>query len=493
MRTVRSKPWSEYFSTGPRPRRSLATIDASPYYTRRRINHPLLVFLFVIVGCAGFLPAFLRIVSSIFLLGLSVIVAPLGFYFISPASAAPGSERLFAPSAALALAAFLAYQYWRTRAVARGLRLKRRAPASCAEGAELEVELEVVNAGKIWADGIVLIDRFTGAARAARTAEIDGAIAPGTSRRVSQRIVCDGGMGRHRLGPLSALVCDPFGLFEFEVVEDEPWEVVVSPPPEPLPALPVRPSDGSVAYGPYQAPLSGASEIWRGIREYQRGDSLRHICWKLSSRHQHLLVKEFERSVNAEVSLIVNMDARFHAGAKERSTWELAKHAAVGVIDQQIGVGNEVQLISDGARVPFGKGARHEALLLSTLRDLQPVFGIADGGLLDRVSGLIPRGSTAIYVAPTVGRDYPGHLDKLLRLRVLNVQVMCLLVEFKPFISDAWRENNPAVALMAAEAGAERRALENTRLRLTAAGVPCYILSPDVPLAASLLRPGGAR
>lgn len=41
--------------------------------------------------------------------------------------------------------------------------------------------------------------------------------------------------------------------------------------------------------------IAGGDEF-AGLREYHAGDPIRHVAWKASARHQHLLVREFDRA-----------------------------------------------------------------------------------------------------------------------------------------------------------------------------------------------------
>lgn len=467
MLTVRAKPFREYFQIHPAPAvADFAGVGA--YYTRRRINQPFTFFFFLLAGL-------------LYLLWR-------------------GEGLRFAAAAWFALAAFLAGHYWRARRLAQGLRLRRLAPRAGAAGREVEVRVEIRNAGDFALEELVVVDRFLGGLREVQALELNEPLAPGQVRTLSYQLRCDGGMGTQRFGPLTALVTDPFGVFEFQVIEDAPQWLRVLPSAEAIPEIPVRGSRQSFTYGPYLSPQAGASEILRGIREYHRGDSLRHICWKLSSRHQHLLVKEFERAVNAEVSLVLNMDARFHAGLKSESTWEYAKRAAASIAAQQSGKGNHVQLISQGAHVPFGRGPRHESLLLGALAEMRPGAKEETADVLDHCAALAPAGSTLIYITPAAGgmRRFGPHIDKLLKLRGLDLQVICVLIEFHTFIrkewfndqSPAWKWFEPAFEANMRES--RDNFVAEARRRLVRSGIQAFLIKRGAALGEGFLGGGAA-
>ena len=58
--------------------------------------------------------------------------------------------------------------------------------------------------------------------------------------------------------------------------------------------------------GDKKANTLDSSEI-KGIREYKEGDTLHRIHWKLSSKFDELMVKEFETSVEANINLLIDL------------------------------------------------------------------------------------------------------------------------------------------------------------------------------------------
>src|SRR5262249_12683959 len=133
---------------------------------------------------------------------------------------------------------------------------------------------------------------------------------------------CDAGMGIKEFGPMIAVVTDPLGLFEFQVVDDDLDRIEIFPKLEPIPEIPMAGSENSFLFGLYDVRTRGGSVNFIGIRDYVAGDSLRHISWRLSAKYSKLLVKEFEKSVNTDVSVVLNMDGREHMGQHSESTWE---------------------------------------------------------------------------------------------------------------------------------------------------------------------------
>lgn len=67
----------------------------------------------------------------------------------------------------------------------------------------------------------------------------------------------------------------------------------------------------------------GAGLEPRGIREYQSGDSLRHVHWRSSARAGQLLVKEFEAGSHATVAFVLQMTSGTEVGSGAETSFEL--------------------------------------------------------------------------------------------------------------------------------------------------------------------------
>ena len=105
-----------------------------------------------------------------------------------------------------------------------------------------------------------------------------------------------------RLDRVRAL--DALGLFAFPVPVPKPVYTLVLPqpvPPEELPSLPQMPAGVCPGWGG-----SPSMEDY-DLREYRPGDSLRTIHWKLSSKHDSLVVREPVKSGLPQVALTLDL------------------------------------------------------------------------------------------------------------------------------------------------------------------------------------------
>lgn len=72
--------------------------------------------------------------------------------------------------------------------------------------------------------------------------------------------------------------------------------------------------DSSLA-GRYRSAFRGSGLVFTDIREYQPGDDIRHIHWKVSARTGRVYVKSFEEDRQLRVMLLVDMSASTRFGS----------------------------------------------------------------------------------------------------------------------------------------------------------------------------------
>lgn len=134
--------------------------------------------------------------------------------------------------------------------------------------------------------------------------------------------------GSYDAGMTYVDVIDIFGIWRFKKQVGDSKPITVIPPIHSIPYLPLdrsRQSDNSIP----RNTKSGESLIVSGVREYEQGDSIKHIHWKLSGKKNELLVKEFEEQVRRAISLEVDT---FELEQGNDVTDKLLE-AAVGVLD----------------------------------------------------------------------------------------------------------------------------------------------------------------
>jgi uncharacterized protein (DUF58 family) len=374
------------------------------------------------------------------------------------------------------LLTFAAVSYLATRASAGAVFIRRRVvKRDLQEGDEVEVVFEIMNGSDFRVpSGWRLEDSFGASLDAFVELNEKREIPPRSRVVVSYRRKCDAGMGTHELGPMRVRVTDALGLFEFRVHEDEVQELHVHPKVQALPLLPVSGSVDSLAYGAYEVASRGLSVNFSGVRPYVPGDSVRHVAWRPSAkRNEGLLVKEFEKVVNCDVTVMLNLDPWVHLGHKSISTWETAKDIALSIVSQQLELGNSVELFSNALLIPAARGEEHFHFISRQVMNLHP--GAVTKERPEFLNMVAPqaeriRSGGALFYLSAFDR---AELELIRRdLAVLferGVQVFCVLIDPSSLLHSLGQEvATPWIAKnkSAAELGAARAELELMGIRV---------------------------
>jgi uncharacterized protein (DUF58 family) len=411
---------------------------------------------------------------NLFAPGFLALVFALGFFCLTFFSRVAVLLLLTEIAGLLAL-------YIHTWYLAKKLSLKRVLPnRPFREMDQVEVLVEIRNRAGSGITGLLVEDSFSCASKAQVRAAPDR-IGPRAMLRFSYKKVCDGGMGRHRIGPLLARVTDPLGMFEFRVIEDSVLEVDVYPRVEAVPVLPVRASIEGVRYGNYEVASRGLSVNFAGVRPYERGDSLRHIAWKLSSRGQGLLVKEFEKVVSCDVNIVLNLAPQWQVGRRSTSTWECAKDVALAVIQQQVELGNTVGFFSDRSFVEPAAGSDHFHTLARHISGLNRGVATASEienleithtSLLGKYQKMFPRGSNIFYITPFNLSEFQESEVWLKRFAVEGYTVICIFIDTNSF----WLQFIESVSTGLIIGAKLLQGLEDVSEQLKRGGVQTYIV-----------------
>src|SRR5919107_2285011 len=156
--------------------------------------------------------------------------------------------------------------------------------------------------------------------------------------------------GVYELGPAEIRLVDPFGLLAFARRFEERTEVVVYPKVHELRGFPLL--GGNVEAGT-RGTRGRRGEEFANLREYRRGDDMRHIHWKSLAHTGELFVKEF--SVQAPRRHTVALDLRREGLRVQEQEIEDAVSAAASVLTHLMREGLPFRLLgTDAAETGFG-------------------------------------------------------------------------------------------------------------------------------------------
>lgn len=249
--------------------------------------------------------------------------------------------------------------------------------------------------------------------------------------------------GRYRLGPASTRMVASDGLL---VAHSEV-----------LPALPLTVYPSTDTFDSEQAlpRAAGISGIHRSrrlgpggeladVRQFQAGDRLRRINWRVTQRTGLLHVNATLADRDAEVVLV--LDVRHEAGSSggvggASSVLDATVRAAAAITEHYAQQGDRVALVEYGSRLRrlrAGTGRRH---LLSALEWLSAVqtnpTGLVPGDRL-LLNGLQPPTALVIVLTPLLDQDSANLLATLVRAGRSPMAVDTLPERLRPVRTSEW-------------------------------------------------------
>lgn len=148
------------------------------------------------------------------------------------------------------------------------------------------------------------------------------------------------------VGPASTVRTDPFGLFRRERSWQGKETLYIHPQTSVLPATStgfIRDLEGNPDRQIVNDDLS-----FHAIREYQPGDSRRHVDWKSTAKTGNLMVRQYEETKRSQMLVVLDTSINHFRDADE---FELAVSAAASIGLRGIRDGRELQIVL-GEEVP---------------------------------------------------------------------------------------------------------------------------------------------
>lgn len=379
----------------------------------------------------------------------------------------------------LSVSIFVGFVFLDLKAKANSLLLRRTKSLEkkLREDDRIKVGLEIHNTEATWFDLHVIVEDHFGPSRDSLIQyAADTAISPRSYATLTVERKCDAQMGTHFIGPIKLRLRDAFGLFEFQIIDDEVLEIELLPKVKTIAPIPVIGSASSPHYGLYEVQSRGLSVNFSGIRPYVHGDSLRHVAWKISGKHNELMVKEFEKVVSCDITLILNMNPQLHVGLEHESTWYQAKSAALSIAKQQLDLGNSIQFITSNLILLPARGNDFFEMLTQSLVKLDPLnFGderMQTHDILLRSIDQVQPSSTLFYITAFDQHHLQKDEAALAALRDRGVQIFVILIEPTSYLT----REIAAVDYIANVPSKGPRALQESETRLKLAGMQVQVL-----------------
>jgi uncharacterized protein (DUF58 family) len=224
--------------------------------------------------------------------------------------------------------------------------------------------------------------------------------------------------GRYRLGPVTAGVVDPLGLFRREMVLAPERSLLVLPPVLPLGHLELYPGAMPGRGRGSQRSLQTTTNVVT-VRNYVPGDPLTRIHWPSTARLGQFMVKEFDLDPTVDIVMLLDLDRDAQAGEGDHSTVEYgvtiaATIAAYLLRQQELAVG----LATSGAgesSLPLDRGERQLDRILEQLATVQPRRRQDLTDTLAEEETRLARNTIFIVITSSTALDWPNGLYHLQR------------------------------------------------------------------------------
>ncbi len=373
----------------------------------------------------------------------------------------------------LTLMTYLFFLYFSTKITAKNLQAERNFPTRVLHRSKVIVEIKLMNLSRFALKNLIVKDFFSLSTDGNRSLWVPESIPGGESLSLNYQVMADASLGSHNFGPLQIIVSDPLGIFEFRVIDSTERKIEVIPDPKKIIPLDPPSSLFSQPVANDVSPRAGDSTSFFELRNYTSGDSLRKISWKLSTKFQKLLVKEFEDSSSDDFTLFLDLDAKRHFGSKDLSTWQYMKEVSLAFLFGQARR-RRFQVLSESFQLPFGGGDFQLDMATKGILGMEPIPEPKQSLYALAVSGRLPYGSSLLYVGPTPLDNPQSLLSQLRALQNQGVRTSLLLVDTSSFIEHERFDGIRASLVEATDRS--QRALKHLQSSFRQAGVSCTIL-----------------
>ena len=217
--------------------------------------------------------------------------------------------------------------------------------------------------------------------------------------------------GEYIFNNLSLRTAETFGLFETSGEVTAAANLLIHPTPMRLKPLLIRPPQTKGFAGPIPSRQGGSGLDFLIVREYQPGDPLRQINWKVSARHEiDLYTTIYEQQRIADIGIILDMRLQCDVVVGEEHLHEISVRAAGAMAEILLADGNRVGLLVYGGSLSFafpGMGKIQRERILKVLARAQTGFSYALEKLDYLPTRFFPPRSQIILISPLVGDDVP--------------------------------------------------------------------------------------
>ncbi|HEY3291064.1 MAG TPA: DUF58 domain-containing protein, partial [Anaerolineae bacterium] len=236
-----------------------------------------------------------------------------------------------------------------------------------------------------------------------------------------------GARGEFAFRDVFVSVAEATGVFQRNFTVHAPMVLLIRPHLRKLRPIALRPPRTRGFAGPIPARQSGSGVDFFGLRQYQQGDRLRWVNWRVSARHERsLFTNEYEQERVADIGIILDARAQNDVRTANGSLYDHSIQAAAALSDMFLDQGNRVGLLiygrgREGVFPGYGNGQKER--IFRALGRTASGHNYALESLNHLPARFFPAGSQIIFIGALTGAD---DVSVLTRIRAHGYGVIAL-------------------------------------------------------------------
>lgn len=251
--------------------------------------------------------------------------------------------------------------------------------------------------------------------------------------------------GLYTIGPVKIRTHDPLGIFKREKVIKLFSKILVYPNTFTIKRLPLAGTGATPKFTVRVSRISKDSEDFYGVRDYERGDSLKHVNWKASAKFDKLMAKQYERAAIQEVTIIIDLSDGNDIGEGRDTTLEYAVKISASVSKFMIKhEGALLQFVAYGKEpkiIPFGRGDEQLSKIMELLAVVKSDGNTPLCDALTKVHPLIPYDSNLMVFMLDKDEEAIVSMAQYRHKRVKLIPVVMLSDTFDKLRNDIDKES----------------------------------------------------
>ncbi len=242
--------------------------------------------------------------------------------------------------------------------LSRTVRIRRKVPATGHAGAEIGIEVEVLNQSRFLNAPMIALENVNSIEGTGGLPVTVGALAPSSAVRFQTSVTLPR-RGPLRFDDLRLVTAYPMGLFEREWCIRDEATILVYPR---IVRVRDRCLEGVTVNVSKSSRTPDTEREVQALRAYQQGDDLRRINWKATARRDDLIVGDYHRvEKRAQVTLLLDISA----GDDQTREAAISMVASLAVFYHARH--RLIQLVTAREIVSFGRSERKMTALLRLL------------------------------------------------------------------------------------------------------------------------------